>query len=218
MPSADPDGIGAAELTFGAQYLRQIIVFYPLFEEYNRTKRLIVRVMRLLDEAGIGSRTVALPGTGESLVDLATVRFADWQATAAAHAGRASCTVAVRGGALLDGWTGDVPHWRLAPVDGSAIVRDLDRARRIAGSDEDGAITLLAGHRLNRDMLAALAEAKPDDRGRIRTIRLDSDPAPADCHIPFTPLWRRAQPGDDPELAAWMAQDIQDWIVACDGF
>ena len=51
----------------------------------------------------------------------------------------------------------------------------------------------------------------------LRTVRLDTDPKPADRHVPGTPLWRRAEPDNDPALAAILADDIADWIAACEG-
>ena len=57
----------------------------------------------------------------------------------------------------------------------------------------------------------------PGDGGHRRTVRLDTDPQPADRHVPGTPLWRRAEPGNDPALAVLLADDIADWIARCAG-
>ncbi|MCI1143823.1 hypothetical protein MOP88_18565 [Sphingomonas sp. WKB10] len=47
-------------------------------------------------------------------------------------------------------------------------------------------------------------------------MRLSSDPAPADRHVDAAPLWRRAEPGDNPALAELLADDIAAWIAACE--
>ena len=49
----------------------------------------------------------------------------------------------------------------------------------------------------------------------LRTVRLNSDAAEADAKLAGTPLWRRAEPGDDPELAAAMVADIAWWMSQC---
>jgi hypothetical protein len=56
-----------------------------------------------------------------------------------------------------------------------------------------------------------------DDDPPLRTVRLDTDPKPADRHVPGIPLWRRAEPDNDPALAALLADDIADWIATCEG-
>ena len=67
---------------WGAQHRLQVLVFEPLFEEANRTRRLLAMVARALDARDIGVTICCLPGTGESLIDIAGVSLADWRADA----------------------------------------------------------------------------------------------------------------------------------------
>jgi hypothetical protein len=64
-------------------------------------------------------------------------------------------------------------------------------------------------------LLAELAAAEPVVAGRLRTVRLDSDPMVADRHIDGAPLWRRSEPDNDIALAALLADDIAGWIATC---
>ena len=40
----------------------------------------------------------------------------------------------------------------------------------------------------------------------------DGASAPADIKVEGAPLWRRAEPDNDPMLAALLAGDIVDWV------
>jgi hypothetical protein len=199
-------------LRFGANAPHQIFVFEPLFEEYNRTRRLLVEVARALERAGIGLVFPNLGGMGESEQSLENLRLADWRADAAAAIAEVQPTViaSLRGGALIDtaghakGW------WRLAPETGTRIVRDLKRVQLTSGGH-----TLYAGHRLSQGMLADLEAAIPAETAPLRTLRLESDAAAADAQLPGSPLWRRAEPGEDPALAAAIAADLAAWTRHC---
>ena len=61
-------------------------------------------------------------------------------------------------------------------------------------------------------MMAQLAKAIP---APARTVRLVGDPRPADRAIEASPLWRRAEPGNDLALAALLADDIAEWVAHC---
>ena len=194
----------------GIGHTHQIVIIEPLFEEKNRTRRLIAQIMRGLDAQGIGATLPDLPGTGESVTDIATVTIDDWRdAIGAVQAAiNPVITAAFRGGALLSG-TGTV--WHFAPESGARIVRDLKRTQLASAS----ANLLYAGHELSDAFLAGLEVATIADPARLRIVRLESDAGNADAKLPGTPLWRRAEPGDDPALAAAIIADLTQWVKQC---
>lgn len=204
---------GGEEFVFrlGVNCPRQAIVSPALFEEANRTRRLVVTLMRQLEARGIGTSLPDLPGTGESLASLAETSFEDWREAlaCAAEAVGATMMLSLRGGALLDDAAG-LPCWRLAPAEGASVVRDLERAGAIGGG------RLLAGYEIAPAMLDALRTATV--QGEARTVRLESDQAPADLRLPGAPLWRRAEPDEDPALADALADDIARWAGTCAKF
>jgi hypothetical protein len=201
-------------LRYGAECDRHIIIIEPLFEEANRCRRLIVELMRKLPANGIGVVLPDLPGTGESLTDIETVRLADWHdAIAAVRDAVAPVGIAaLRGGALLDGGVGAVPLWRFAPETGARIVRDLKRTQ-LSGSSS--ASPLYAGHRLSEVFIDELTIATLKAGAHVRTLRLESDAAEADAKVAGSPLWRRAEPGEDSALAAQLADDLVSWVQTC---
>jgi hypothetical protein len=174
----------------------------PLFEEMNRTRVLLLQTMRGLAGEGWCCTLLDLPGTGESGTALERVEWRHWRdaAIAAAAAIRAQAVVSVRGGALLDEL--GLPAWRLAPVTGAALVRDLERTGLVGSNG--------GGYAPSPGVLEALRSAVPAG-DRVRTARLASDPAPADVKFDGSPLWRRSEPQGSPPLAAAMAADIAAW-------
>lgn len=194
-------------LQFGESHRLQTLVIEPLFEEANRCRWLIAEVMRGLDRGGVGSRLADLPGTGESAVDIADVRLADWEAAVAAYA--PALIASFRGGALIDGGATQ-GVWRLSPETGDRIVRDLKRATLTSGDS-----TLYAGHALSPALLGELEGASLPPNANIRTVRLETEAADADLKIAGSPLWRRAEPGEDPALAAAIVSDLIDWAKQC---
>ncbi len=198
-------------MRFGINKPIQIFVLEPLFEEANRARRLLACVARALNTHDIGVNFCALPGTGESLTDIADVRLADWRAAATAAIATIKPVViaSLRGGALIDDVGTAKGWWRLAPETGARIVRDL---RRTQLSGETG---LYAGHRLSDAMLADLEGATPAPLSRLRIARLESDVAEADIKLIGSPLWRRAEPGEDMALADAIATDLAAWTKLC---
>ena len=171
----------------------------PLFEEMNRTRAFMAATMRALAAAGYGSILPDLPGTGES--------WDDWR-QAVAGLGRVSfATVAVRGGCLLDDAC-HLPAWRLAPVDGASLVRDLERSGMVAGGGS-------AGYDPSPGLIEALRAARPAPAASIRTVRLSSDRGEADLKLDGPPLWRRSEPQTSSELSELIARDIAEWIRRC---
>lgn len=189
-----------------------VVIALPPFEEANRTRSLAATIARALHAAGFAVATPDLPGTGDSLLPTAAARLEDWRtalaAAAAALPGRVH-GVSVRAGALLDVDADLVSRWMLSPQGGASLVRELERQRQLG----DG---MVGGNAVADEMLAALATAEPAATGPLRTVRLASEAQPADRVVDAPPLWRRAEPDNDPALAALLADDIADWIAACE--
>jgi hypothetical protein len=221
-----------AMLRFGPANGPVVVAALPLFEEANRTRAFVVTILRLLSARGIASALPDLPGTGESEIETEQARLSHWisgfaAATKTLRTSHDSVhVVALRGGALVDRDAVAESRWYFAPLPGARVIRDLGRvalaAAKEAGTAFDPAtLTLpgppveIAGNRLPRDLLAELAAAEPTSTGRLRTVRLASDPAAADRHVAGTPLWRRSEPGNDIALATLLADDIAGWIAAC---
>jgi hypothetical protein len=186
-----------------------ILLIPPLFEEMNRTRAFMAAVMRRLAETGLGSILPDLPGTGESARALAQVQWDTWRQAVGELAGLAVATVAIRGGCLLDD-AAALPGWRLAPVEGSSLVRDLERSGMVSGG---GA----AGYDPSPSLIDALRGARPTAKPVLRTIRLGSDRGEADLKVEGPPLWRRSEPQTSAQLCSLVADDIQDWARACAG-
>jgi hypothetical protein len=187
----------------------------PLFEELNRTRALIVAIMRLLAEKGHGCWLPDLGGTGESLAPLETARWEDWRhdvAAAGAHvlaaSGKPPVIAAVRGGALLDDAAAGRGWWRFAPVEGLRLARDLDRAALAGGAE-------WAGYPAPPALREALRSAVPQPVTPMRTVRLASDAAAADLKVEGPALWRRSEPGMSHDLAVALATDLDDWSRVC---
>ncbi|MDP3781988.1 MAG: hypothetical protein Q8Q79_03625 [Sphingopyxis sp.] len=206
-----------------------ILIVPPLFEEANRTRRTLVLAMRALAADGFAALLPDLPGQNESLVPLETVDLASWQnalAEAAATIDGPQIIASLRGGALIDHHPKAAAWWRLAPVGGASLLRTLMRAR--VAADREGGVTssldglqaeaataplLLAGNRLSPAMIAQLGSAETQPVARLRTVTLGSG-ADADA-IAGTPLWLRAEPGEDAAMAKAIAADIAAWSTAC---
>lgn len=211
-----------AMLRFGPEDAPQVLVLPPLFEEANRTRHFLVEVMRGLAMQGIGSVLPDLPGTNDSLMATVDARLADWHAAITALPAPAM-TVAVRGGALLDGVAGTDKHWRLSPETGARLLRDMVRATAMTGDMKAGDLeaaarqqpTALAGNVIHPAMFGALDIASMSQKGTIRTVRLEDEAGEADARLSGTPLWRRAEPDHDPALAAAVVADIGEWMTSC---
>lgn len=201
---------------FGPDRGPVVIVALPLFEEANRTRTFMVRVLRLLAERGIAGALPDLPGQGESVVGTDEVTLAGLRAAFAAASASLRARIyslGIRSGALLDGEAALAGRWHLSPVDGTDLVRELMRTRPeyfpTAWTVE------IMGNEVTHALLEELGTASP--ASPARTVRMASDPRPADLKLDAAPLWRRAEPGDDPALAALIADDIATWVRACEG-
>lgn len=185
-----------------------LLVLPALFEEANRTRRFVVSIMRALAAANIGTILPDLPGTGESLHDLADVTWHDWQDAVGRLAPGVAGSIAIRGGALLD--KGVATRWRLAPETGNRLLRDL--LRSTAWSEGATVETLharamqapvtLAGTRFAPELYRSIAAASPEGTATMSK------------GLP-TPIWRAAEPVDTDQYVAAIAQEIVDWTSIC---
>ncbi len=211
-----------AMLSFGPEGAPRVLILPPLFEEANRTRHFLVEIMRGLASAGIASILPDLPGTNDSPVATMDARWAGWQEAVAALPAPIA-TVAVRGGALLDGFAATSHHWRLVPETGARLLRDMVRATAMTAGVKASELeataraqpTALAGNLIHPELFVALENAVPHDQGTIRTVRLEDDAAAADALLAGTPLWRRAEPDHDPALANAVVTDIAEWMRSC---
>ena len=198
-------------LRFGASYATQVVLIESLFEERNFLRRIAVQVGRALQSYDIGCSIPDIPGTGESLIDMADVTFPGWQHAVADAArfvekknGTLPFIAALRGGALIDHTASAKAWWRFAPATGAELLRPMRHARRIRGAADQQDH---AGYRLNEAMVAALDAATPQSP----TGPLRQTPVRPDGIAP----WRLAEPGDDQALANALADDLAQWIATC---
>ncbi|HET9510847.1 MAG TPA: hypothetical protein VFO80_06800 [Sphingomonas sp.] len=222
-----------AMIRFGPDAGPVVIVALPLFEEANRTRTFAVTMLRALAARGVAGVLPDLPGTGESLMGLRDTTLTAMRDAHAAltqsldAAGRRTFAVGIRSGALIDALSLNFGRWHLSPQTGGEVLRDLVRIKTAEGGPErydrhtiigadEGAVRI-AGNAVSTDLLADLSGALifAGDSVPRRTVRLDTDPADADRKVAGAPLWRRAEPGNDPVLAATLADDIADWVRAC---
>ncbi len=198
-----------AMLRFGPATGPVVIAALPLFEEANRTRTFVVTILRLLAERGVAGALPDMPGQGESLVPTDEMRLTNLRsafAAAARAAGTPALSIAIRSGALLDGEAILAGRWYFAPQSGPELIRELGRVRQAGGGEDFG------GNALAPEFLAELDDAATES---ARTVRIDRDPKDADLRVDAAPLWRRAEPDNDPARAALLADDIAAWVRAC---
>lgn len=216
-----------AMLRFGPDTGPVVLAAPALFEEANRTRVFLVRILRLLADHGVASALPDLPGQGESSISTEEVSLCHWRSAfqaAASTIARPVVVVALRGGALVEPGATARGRYHVSPVSGASLVRDLVLARLAATHegvarfdpaeiDRAGPPLLLAGNRIPRELLRDLRQAEP---GRAdRTVRLATDSADADRKLPGRPLWRASEPDTDEQLAAALADDIAAWARRC---
>ncbi len=218
-----------AMLRFGPPTGPVVIAALPLFEEANRTRAFVVSILRLLAQRGIAGALPDLPGQGESLVPTHRTSLLKMQdgfnfaCDSFDREGRPCYALAVRSGALLDTHAAVAGRWHLAPMLGDKLLRELKRTALAADPQrkdldsldfQGDTIIEIAGNLVSRALLGELAMARPAAGARV--VRLASDIADADRKVDGNPLWRRAEPDNDPALAALLADDIADWIQSCE--
>jgi hypothetical protein len=201
------------------------LIIPPLFDEMNRCRRMLVQAMHGLAERGTGSFLIDLPGCNESLAALEKQSLSTWREAVGAATEQLGAThiASLRGGALVDNGTANLPHWRLAPAKGSSLLKTMIRTR-IAGDKEAGKSTSeaglmeaaktgpigLAGNMLGPAMVAELESAEPVDVAQLTVRTLGQD-------IAGSTLWLRAEPQDDPVMSAAIAADLGRWSTSCGG-
>ena len=215
-----------AMLRIGAEGTPVILVLQPLFEEANRMRRVLVEVMRGLAQHGYATVLPDLPGTNDSAIATVDARFEHWAEAVRSVSAEVTpiATIAVRGGALLDGRATGMPHWRLSPETGTRLLRDMVRATAVSAGLKTSDFDIqartspeqLVGNLIHPELYTAINAARFDTVD-ARTVRLEGDTGHADLHIPGAPPWRRAEPGDDPTLVAAMVDDIATWANTCVG-
>ena len=216
-----------AMLRFGPDTGPVVVVAIPLFEEANRTRTFAVTICRALAGHGIGSAIPDLPGQGDSLVPTdATDLF---QLVAAFNGAvetlfredRHAYAASIRSGTLIDRAARLYGRWHLTPQSGKSLIRELARIAGVANDpdwwcrDETYEI---AGNHVSTELLSQLMTAEPMQSALgvpLRSVRFQTDPEPADHKFDAAPLWRRAEPDNDPALAALLAEDIAQWIASC---
>ncbi|WP_298165518.1 hypothetical protein [Novosphingobium sp.] len=212
-PCPGPSGIADEyAVVFDRARPVRLLIVPPLFEEMNRTRRMLIETQCRLDGLGIDSMLPDLPGCNESAQAFPAQSLGSWRDAMAAAARHFAAThvLALRGGALV--FPTSLPGWVLEPQKGSAILRQLLRARVLAakeaGREENSTDLLeqgrnhgleLAGYRLSAALVAGLDAAVPQDEGQ-RVIR-QSD-------LGGRPLWLRSEPGEDPAQSAALARLI----------
>lgn len=213
-PCPAPDRPEAVEYAYG--YRRRaadpcVLIVPALFEEANRTRRMLVETIRALDRLGIDALLPDLLGCNESLADFAKQTLESWRcamAQAAAHFG-AGHVLTLRGGALVA--PAGVPGIALEPAKGAGLLRQLLRARTIsareAGREEAIEALLaegrvrgleLAGYRLGPKLISGLESALP--LASLAPLTLAQTGGSA--------LWLRNEPGDDAALSQALAARI----------
>lgn len=208
-----------------------ILIAPPLLEEMNRCRAFIVGVMRTVAEAGFRAILPDLPGTGESPRGLLDVNWHDWTGALdlltsdLQDSGQVVLLASFRGGCLIEERAEVNGVWRLAPLAGSALVRDLVRARMATSPTKSPAAEIerdaranggeFAGYAIPPGLFAALADAAAPDASDARIVRLASDPGDAALKLEGRPLWRQAEPGTDPALSEALGRDIAAWAGAC---
>jgi pimeloyl-ACP methyl ester carboxylesterase len=205
-----------------------VLFILPFFDEANRMRRTVRLAMAHLAQAGIGAILPDLPGQNESLIAVKDVTMNDWRdalASFAAHLDRPYISASFRGGCLIDDAAGGAAAWRCAPARGAHILRTMLRTR-IASDKEAGIISTqdgliasanaapleLGGNLLSAAMLAQLQAAEVADLPNCRSVSLNPDDAE---HITGSPLWLRAEPGEDTAFASAIASDIIAWGRTC---
>ena len=211
-------------LSFGTvDATRTILIVPPLFEEMNRTRRMLVEAMRALGEQAVRTLLPDLPGCNESLACMSEQTLSDWRHAVTDCASHLSATLiaSIRGGCLIDD-AANLPVWRLAPVKGASLLKSMLRTRIVADKEAGVSTTAdqlmtsarsapldLAGVLLRQEMLAELDMALPFMTTGIHEVTL--------ADIKGTPLWLRAEPGDDPAMSAAIAADLNRWSASCGG-
>lgn len=209
-------------LRFGTRdAARTIIIIPPLFDEMNRTRRMLVETMRALADLGIRSLLPDLPGCNESLADISKQCISDWRRAVndATTQLKPTHIASVRGGTLIDD-VADIPILRLAPVKGASLLKTMLRSRLVAEKEAGITATIdslmasaqsgfleLSGYNLSLEMVQSLQDAIPSEHCRFQQI--------THAEIDGSPLWVRAEPQDDARMSLALAHRLDVWSATC---
>ena len=191
----------------------RVLIVPALFEEANRTRRMLVETMRALAKAGIACVLPDLPGCNESLAPLDAQDLTSWRAAMVAATDHFSAThvLSLRGGAVV------APHnlrgWRFEPIAGAQVLRPMLRARTVAAREEGRTETMdgllehgssagieLTGYGMGAAMVRDLAAATLPETVAQALLTLDE--------LGGTALWLRSEPGEDADLSTALAARI----------
>lgn len=191
----------------------RVLIVPALFEEANRTRRMLVETMRGLAAQGVASVLADLPGCNESAAPLDAQDLASWRAATASAAKHFAVThvLSLRGGALVA--PTNLPGWRFEPIAGAQVLRPMLRARTVSAREEGRAETMdgllaqgceagieLAGYRLGATMVRELDESGISDVAGQTVVKL--------ADLGGAALWLRSEPGEDAELSSALAARI----------
>ncbi len=196
-----------------------VLILQPLFEEANRMRRTLALMARALDDRGVGVAIPDFPGMGEHPLAADKVAVSDIETAskalcdALANHGRSILVASFRAACLFDTLPGASANWRFAPEPGDRLARTLMRTETPEESNET--LIFVNGQLASRAFLDELSRLSLHDPSRLRTLRLATDRAEADRHVEASPLWRHAEPGEDPALAELLAEDILQWAMTC---
>jgi hypothetical protein len=198
----------------------RVLIIPPLFDEMNRMRRVLVSAMRALSAFGVASVLPDLPGCNESEAALRDQNLNAWQGAVISASAHFAIThvFSVRGGCLID----DIPllpKLRLAPVKGKSVLNLLIRSR-ISGDNEGGLKTTseqlaaearmgfadLAGNHINASLWHQLGTAIPVQHPFCDECTVTD--------IDGSAIWLRAEPQDDPAMAAGIARRLENWCKA----
>lgn len=188
----------------------QVYFIEPFFEERNFLRRTVVEIARGLARQGIGSFIPDLPGTGESRAALKEIRLSDWRDTVFDSTqwirdswGRLPHIASFRGATLIDDAALGASWWRFAPATGTEILRPMRRAGLLTPGED----AVLAGYAIPPEMLAEIERASPGAvAGPLHECKAQYQGAA---------LWRRAEPGEDPDLVTAITDDLAQWVRSC---
>lgn len=214
-PCAAPGGSGEefALVAGPPAAVARVLIVPALFEEANRTRRMLVETMRALANAGIVSVLADLPGCNESMAPLDAQELSGWRAAMVVAGDHFVAThiLSLRGGAIVA--PPGLPGWRFEPVTGAQVFRPILRARTIAAREVGRSETMdglleqgrsagieLAGYRLGAAMVRDLVAATLSETGAQRLLTLDELGGGA--------LWLRGEPGEDAVLSSALAACI----------
>lgn len=184
---------------------------------------MLVEVMQSMADRGVRTLIADLPGCNESVADLAAQTLESWQDAVEEAVRQLGAThiASLRGGCLVD-HRPVLPHWRLAPVRGSSLLKAMLRTRIAAEKESGNKVTIeqlmakarsgaieLSGNMLGVGMLQSLDKAEAVGVDNLCEVKL--------ADIDGSPLWLRAEPAENADMSSAIAADLDRWSASCGG-